>query len=165
MLASNVLTYNNYRIKLLLELQRERIKQLDGSFNYIAKNYKPTYLEDFQKITQILDKKPLAVQIYFTLGKLKKSPTINSQNHLANFNFFPNYLANEIGSSLTENDLVKKPFWPNWLKNSAIILSILPLLIVLTPILILICFLDNRWIQLIENRFVLSQRAYQQPVL
>ena len=96
MLASNLLTYNNYRIQLLLKLQRESIKQLqlDGSFNYRAKNDKPTYLENFQKITQILDKKPLAIQIYLAVAKLKKSPNSNYQNHLADLNFLNNYLAN-----------------------------------------------------------------------
>ena len=162
MFESNVLTYNNYRIQLLAELQRERIKKLNKAIDYKTTNYQQIYLEKIQKIGQVIDEQPLAVKIYFALAKHESSVYSKPEIDLVYYNFFPNYLISKVGNPSIENHLTQSAFLMNWPKNFAIVFCALPLLVVLIPTVVIIYFLDNRFIQLIENVFVFSDRRYRQ---
>ncbi len=162
MFESNVLTYNNYRIQLLAELQRERIKKLSKASDYKTTNYKEIYLEKIQKIGEVIDEQPLAVKIYFALSKHQSSVYSKPESDLVYYNFFPDYLISKVGNPSIEPRLIQNAFLMDWPRNTAIVLCAVPLLVVLIPTVIIIYFLDNRFIQLIENKFVLRDRPYRQ---
>ncbi len=164
MFESNVLTYNNYRIQLLAELQRERLKKLDKMRADQTTNYQQIYLDKFQKIGQFIDEQPLAVKIYLALAQHKKSVDSQPESDLASSNFFRSYLINQVGDPSREVRLRQKAFLMDWLRKCAIVFCAFPLLLLLIPTVIVIYFLDNRFIQLIENTLVFSDRRYHQQL-